>query len=207
MLYRITDAVYPILIYYLIGAVLNTVLGTVLSDALVTAMAALAMMPVVIWLYRKDKQLGRAAVEKKKRKVWTYMLIAAAGILISQAFTWLMNAVGVTEVFSNKQQESLLSGEFAVQLIGFGLITPVTEEILFRGLLYGRIKSFLSGGWAMLFAAVLFALYHGNMVQIIYAFPMGLILIWLYEKWGDIKAPIVFHMAANLVSVLINQFL
>lgn len=207
MLYRITDAVYPILIYYMIGAVLNTVLGTVLSDALVTAMAAFAMMPVVIWLYRKDESLGRAAVEKKKRKFWTYLLIAAAGIIISQAFTWLMNAVGVTEVFSNRQQESLLSGEFAVQLIGFGLITPITEEILFRGLLYGRLKGFLSRGWAILFAAVLFALYHGNMVQIIYAFPMGLILIWLYEKWGDIKAPIAFHMAANLVSVLMNYFL
>lgn len=206
MLYNLVDSIYPMLIYYVAGSVLYILLGTALGDTLVTALTALVMLPVVLWLYSRNKKMGKIRIKKAEYKAWTYILIVVGAVVISQAFTWIMNQAGVTQTFSNEAQESLMAGALVVQIAGFGLIAPVTEELIFRGLLYGRMKSFLKGYQAVLLSSAVFALYHGNMVQIIYAFPMGLILIYVYEKWGDLKAPIVFHMAANLVSVLINAF-
>lgn len=207
MLYNLVDAIYPMLIYYVAGSVLYILLGTVLGDTLVTTLTALVMLPVVLWLYVRDIKAGKISIKKADYKAWTYLLIIAGAVLISQAFTWAMNLAGITQTFSNEAQESLMAGALVVQIAGFGFIAPITEELIFRGLLYGRMKSFLKGYQAILLSAAIFALYHGNMVQIIYAFPMGLILIYVYKKWGDLKAPIVFHMAANLISVLINAYL
>ena len=51
-------------------------------------------------------------------------------------------------------------------------------------------------------SAALFALYHGNIVQLVYAFPMGLLLAWSYERWGNLSAPVLRHIGANLVGIL-----
>ena len=58
MLYNLVDSIYPMLIYYVAGSVLYILLGTALGDTLVTALTALVMLPVVLWLYSRDKKMG-----------------------------------------------------------------------------------------------------------------------------------------------------
>ena len=43
-------------------------------------------------------------------------------------------------------------------------------------------------------------------MQGIYAFLIGILLVYLYERFQTLKAPILFHMAANLTSVLFTEF-
>ena len=57
---------------------------------------------------------------------------------------------------------------------------------------------------AVVISAILFALYHMNVVQGVYAFIIGLILGFLYLKTNTIWAPIAFHVCANLSSVIMT---
>lgn len=57
---------------------------------------------------------------------------------------------------------------------------------------------------SILLAAAVFALYHGNMVQILFAFPMALVMLLAYEKWKSLTVPVVFHMAVNLSTVILH---
>ena len=45
-----------------------------------------------------------------------------------------------------------------------------------------------------------------NLVQMLYGFILGMMLSYLYEKYGSIKAPIAAHMAMNLLSILATEF-
>ncbi len=91
-----------------------------------------------------------------------------------------------------------------MQLLGPGLLVPLTEELIFRGLLYGRMRTRLQMKQAVLLSALLFAFYHGNPVQILYAFPMALLLAILYERGESLIYPILFHMGANLTAIFLQ---
>ena len=105
---------------------------------------------------------------------------------------------------SNPAQESLLSGQLLIQILSMGIFAPLTEELIFRGLLYRRMKSLLSVGWSVILSSLLFAVYHGNMIQIVFAFPMALVLALLYEKSGRFCYPLLFHMGCNLTAIAVN---
>lgn len=51
--------------------------------------------------------------------------------------------------------------------------------------------------------AAFFGVFHWDLVQGIYSFFMGLILAYLMEKTNTVKAPVVFHFAANLAALVL----
>ena len=85
--------------------------------------------------------------------------------------------------------------------LAFGL-----EEYFFRGVLYGRCKELVSAPAAAFMTAAFFGVFHWDLVQGIYSFFMGLILAYLMEKTNTVKAPVVFHFAANLAALVLEFF-
>ena len=88
--------------------------------------------------------------------------------------------------------------------LGLGMLVPLAEELMFRGFIYTRIRKRIPTGAAIFFSALLFALFHGNVIQMVFAFPLALILAWLYERSGWFACPLAFHMGANLTAVVLN---
>lgn len=85
----------------------------------------------------------------------------------------------------------------------YGIVSPVVEEIVFRGLTYHRMRRFFKVPSSVLVSALLFGGFHANLPQFIYGTLMGCLMACCYE-WADtFAAPLVFHMAANtLIFVL-----
>ena len=110
----------------------------------------------------------------------------------------------IQDHFSNAVQEQLFAGQAMVQLLGLGMLVPLAEELIFRGLIYTRIRKRIPAGAAIFFSALLFALFHGNVIQMVFAFPLALILAWLYERSGWFACPLAFHMGANLTAIVLN---
>lgn len=99
-----------------------------------------------------------------------------------------------TEVQRTQYQMPLVWGLFL-----YGLITPAAEELLFRGLIYNRMKKYFSVLPAAVVSSVLFGAYHGNPVQALYGTLLGLVIVDVYEMTGDFKAPVFVHGVANAV--------
>lgn len=93
-----------------------------------------------------------------------------------------------------------------LSLISSGIIGPIYEEILFRYLLYNRLKSKYSIRKSILITTIIFALIHISSIKIIYAFILGLILNITYEKYHNIKAPILIHIAANTIVIFLYEY-
>ena len=88
-----------------------------------------------------------------------------------------------------------------------GAAALFSGALLFRGIIFERLRMALPFFWAALGSAAFFGLVHGNWAQGIYAALMGLILAWLYEKKNRLWEPVLFHSAANLTAMLMRGLL
>lgn len=219
--------IWPVALHMILSdfsvIILTAATGQTPDSALCTTLTAILVIPPVLWMYRGDgkpaaNRLKSVAEQDTKKELddkenggptltWRiFMGIAcfvSGGILDrvwSQVLLWLR----VQDYFSNQTQEQLLASQLAVQIIGLGILVPVAEELIFRGLLYARIRRTLPVWASVLTASVIFALYHGNVIQILFAFPMAIILTLLYEKGKWISYPILFHMGVNLTTVVLG---
>lgn len=89
-------------------------------------------------------------------------------------------------------------------LINYGILQPLEEELVFRGLVYGRMRKYFPAGLSIPFSSLVFGACHGNIVQMLYGFFMGCILAWAFEKYKSLKAPLVLHGGVNAVIYLIS---
>ncbi len=51
----------------------------------------------------------------------------------------------------------------------------------------------------------MFALLHGNMVQMLYSFILGMLFCFIYEKYGRLAAPIIGHVLVNVLSLVLTH--
>ena len=54
--------------------------------------------------------------------------------------------------------------------------------------------------WGIIISAAIFAVIHGNPIQIVFALPAGIIFGWLYYKTGSLTVPISIHIINNTIS-------
>lgn len=91
-----------------------------------------------------------------------------------------------------------------IQWLFIGLIGPIAEEFLFRGLLQGIFSKIFGLGLGIVIPALLFALFHVDLALLAPLFVLGLILGWLRYYFGVLWIPILFHMLNNSVSMLMD---
>lgn len=87
-------------------------------------------------------------------------------------------------------------------------VTPVLEEMLFRGLFQTMIRSFLLKAWpSILLSSALFAIVHANIEHWPALFVLALCLGYSYEKSGSLFRPIIIHSIFNAASIItvLNQ--
>ena len=162
---------------------------------------------------RSQNTQGTAAVKTNRRGkdirktaylIGILVLCAVSGGILNLLWSGILQQLRIQDHFSNAVQEQLFAGQAMVQLLGLGVLVPLAEELIFRGLIYTRIRKRIPAGAAIFFSALLFALFHGNVIQMIFAFPLALILAWLYERSGWFACPLAFHMGANLTAIVLN---
>lgn len=137
-----------------------------------------------------------------------YWMIAVISVAVAIGLNNILLILNIAKYSKAYQEaaEMLYSPPFMVQILYAGILMPVVEELVFRGAIFKLLRRWIAFSWAMLISAVLFGLYHGNLVQFIYASLCGMLLAYLYEKFGSIKAPILAHMTANLTACIMTEF-
>ena len=101
--------------------------------------------------------------------------------------------------------QNMYSADFVVQIIVFGFVIPIAEEFMFRGVLYQRYRETRGFYYAAIWSALFFSVTHTNTVQMIYTFLLGILLCYVYEKFGSMKAPIMLHIVLNLGSLIFTD--
>ncbi len=82
------------------------------------------------------------------------------------------------------------------------IIAPFTEEIIFRGYVYGVVRRY-GGRWCgILFSAVFFAAIHGHIPSLIPLFLLAVGLNLAYEYTGSLWTTMLMHGTFNSISIV-----
>lgn len=153
------------------------------------------------------EELAQNASEADRRSLPDGLLTVAAGFTSSVGLNILFSLSGAAQ--QSESYQSVAKDQYAVPLLVgillYGIVSPLAEEVVFRGILFNRMRKDFPPGMAILLSGVLFGLYHGNMVQGIYGTLMGVLMAYLYERMGRFEIPCLFHMTANLTVYLTAQ--
>lgn len=177
---------------------------------LFTVIAAVITMPICYFLMKKDKKRetiinGEISYEPLEYKL--YIPVIILGIASCIGINNLISVSGLIELFPGflEVAEAIYGGGILLQIISVAIIVPILEELLFRGIVYKRLRGYMKTEIAIVVSALFFGLFHLNVVQGLYAFIIGLLLAYVYEKYKSIWAPILFHVAANSVSIFLTE--
>ena len=162
----------------------------------------------LILLLRKKQPLEELDLAKRMA-TGKWMAAALIGAGTALALTGIMSLVGIERLLPEDAEmlSEFVSGNFLLSLVAIGLIIPLFEEVLFRGLILNELRKAMRIWPALLLQALIFAAFHLNLLQFIYTLPAGILLGLLYVRWGSLWAPIVVHIAWNSLVVCMNFFL
>lgn len=87
----------------------------------------------------------------------------------------------------------------------YGLLTPFIEELVYRGIVWYRLRKGFSPLQAALLSSILFGAAHAQIRQGIYAFIMGLIFAISYELTRRFEVPFLLHCTCNLTVLAVSS--
>ena len=179
------------------------------SSAAAVLAGAACSLAVLYFLGRFDRRVCGGGDGTRARGFPAGYCAAAfgAGMVFSLGGSRLMEAAGLFARFSNAPQEGLLGSPLPLLIAGPGLLVPLCEELIYRQMCQQWLKAIIPGPAAVCAAALLFAACHGNMLQFIYALPMGLLLGALRESKAGLPGAVCFHAGANLAAIAAARLL
>ncbi|TGE38971.1 CPBP family intramembrane metalloprotease [Desulfosporosinus fructosivorans] len=170
----------------------------------------------VIWIFlrlirRPFSDLG--FVKPLKRYV---VLGFVVGILLFVGIGLLGNLL--THIFGTPAPQSFTVAvkgvdyqwQFALLALLGGVVAPIKEEMIFRGLIYPPLRHALGRGKGMLLTGLFFATLHFDIVRFLPLLIGGVVLAWLYERSESIWPAVVAHGTWNMLmaaALWIQRFL
>lgn len=144
------------------------------------------------------------------------LIAAAAGILAASVFLNLFLAgVGAVHADAAAADASARAGRVSLPLgiLIYGVLSPLAEETVFRGITLQRLYLLChekkSGKTAFLLAAglssLLFGIYHGSLVQGLYAAAMGFLFCLFLALGGNLFSLIILHGGVNVMTLFLSQ--
>ena len=184
------------------------------STLYVTLIGDLTAAMILYLFYRKDQMHRKEGFSGTgKAFVWAPPVIWFSVIILAiatgQFLNDLINGLHLNDLFTGYSEvsEQAFSGQpVGLMILVVGIIGPICEELMFRGIVFHRLKDWVKPQAAIVISALLFGIYHGNVVQFFYATCMGVMLAVIYDKTGTLWISIVAHIAANLWSLFGSSF-
>ena len=105
----------------------------------------------------------------------------------------------IVEIFLEEKE----SGILIFSTIFAAIFGPITEEIFFRGFMYGAVKKRIGILGAILATSLIFSILHAHIVGFMPIFVLGILLAYLREKTGSLLPSVFVHVAHNLGMVIL----
>lgn len=207
--------------YYILEALLQMVLRLAVRGAATAAenrdlvlFANLALKLVVMlvfgfWYIVRERKWHYRPDYRSVFTVKTVFSLAGIGLLGQYTVGFLMSLIrmAVPDIFEDYEKVtetlSIQNGSPLITIFLVVVIGPVAEEVLFRGVIYGKLRDSFTVTQAAVISAAIFGIYHKNIVQGVYAALFGILLAYIFEKTQTIWGSVLMHMVFNLSSYLI----
>lgn len=161
------------------------------------------MMLIMTALYFKGnfRKLFKIANPKKMMKL---LLFGVTGYLVLftviNIIPWPNSWIEV----NNKAAGSVLNRDSVMmKILTTGMLAPICEELLFRGIILNKASS-INPVVGIIISSVMFSLAHGNILQCIYTFVLGVMFCCIVKKCKSLTPSILLHMMVNTNAIILS---
>lgn len=191
------------------GLVIAYILGSYLVDnwvdhTMVLAFDAGFLILVIVVAFAFNRALGNGLRPRATTpaRILTYIgLQAALSALVFFTIPWIsrvfeLEDLSYTAIFLWSDHPLLFS------LLSIAVMPALTEELAFRGILFGQLQRLTTVNSAIIVTGLLFAFVHFSMLGMYWLFPAGLLYGWIRAREGHIWWGVLLHMTHNAVVVI-----
>ncbi|GKV64695.1 MULTISPECIES: CPBP family intramembrane glutamic endopeptidase [Sporosarcina] len=181
----------------------GTLIGFIMSIIFMTGLYVLALRP---------KRLGwtEVGLNRFSRSYWgpivgwtILLLIASVLLVILMSFF----GIGVENSKTESVQTHLSPLAFLIAFVSACIISPVYEEIFYRGFLYRWFRGRYGIALGMAASSLIFMLVHIPNYNVLPAtFVSGLVFSWTYEKTGSVVPGMIIHGTFNAIALFLTAF-
>lgn len=204
------EIIFPLFIYYFLHLIIMIIARDFIGAGsenymLCQIIADIVTIPVIYFLiYRKSKNIFRAYDPDTKTRIIDLAVIIVMFALISFGLNNVIVMSPLVDMSAGYAQanEGFYGSLLGIELVGSGILAPLLEELVFRGIVYGSLRKLLGVWQSVVISALIFAAVHFNIVQFVYAFIVGIVLAITMECIGNVYGAIVGHMTANIFAVI-----
>lgn len=160
-------------------------------------------VPVFLLMMKKmvPNAPGRFGTQKLSAGGWVRWVVISLGAtyvlnIVSTLITLLLAQLkggAVENPLEMMQQNS----SPLMMLLFAGIIAPVGEEFLFRKLLWDKLGR-CGEKLYILMGAFIFAMFHANLSQLLYAFVLGAVFCYIYARTGKLRYTVALHITINI---------
>lgn len=191
----------PMLDYDLLyQAVYEVLLAKTAEISLLSGLLTLASLTIFFRLRRKqlDQELWLRPVPRR-------LLGWCAGL--SFCLYWLvslvLSALPATWLEGYSDASAGLEYTGVLPFFALAVVAPITEEVIFRGLIFTRLDRAMSGRLAVVLSAVVFGLCHGQFIWFCYALLLGMVFGGVTRRSGSIFPSMLMHVVFNATNELL----
>lgn len=160
---------------------------------------AVGLLALLIWKKPSLRRAGERGKPMTPDSFLSLLCLFLSGQAVYQLLNTfaelILNGFGLS-MLDGLESLAMDTGSFSMFLYA-GILAPITEEILFRGVVQRALMPY-GRRFAIFCSAFAFGIFHGNLLQSPYAFLMGLVLGYTASEYS-IAWSMVLHMINNLV--------
>ena len=183
---------------------LNDAYSAVMQYMGVISLASFGVAALILFLLRRRMiarrgfWVGDHGEARRMRAAWAldFLILTVSAQAVFVLLQALLSAAGVDLVSPSMEalSESAITWEMWLYI---GLVGPAIEELVFRGVLMQSLAPY-GRNFAIVTSALMFALYHGDLVQGLFAFVMGLVLGFVAMEYSLVWS-IAIHIFNNAI--------
>ena len=143
-----------------------------------------------------------------KQTVLLMFGVLGASLISTSIYSGIVEWLGVDELAIPVVESDIFFDGPAILLTfqALAFITPMSEELFFRGFIFRGLLTKMGPWWAIAVSALLFSGFHLSVGVLIPIFITGLLLAWLYWKTGSLWAAIGAHAGQNVLALAAQTF-
>lgn len=174
--------------------------GTVVSALGFVAGAFSIWSTAKVLLNKTAEEMRLTHLKPEPNKNYLLLGLTSIGTIFGMNMLFeLMEVTNKSEAYQAAVADQF-SANLLISIICYGFISPIAEELLFRGVFFTYLRHHVNLKFAMILSSFAFGAYHMNSIQGVYAFVMGCLMAYAYEYFGTFKAPLVIHISSNILA-------
>lgn len=160
------------------------------------------------WYYFRERQYPFRPNYKSAFSLKNIGYIIVMGVLGQYASNLIATLTGVLIPSAMDSYEDLAQNfdlsiaSPVLMILAVCIVGPIAEELVFRGMIFGKLRRAFSFWPAAIISGIMFGVFHMNIMQGVYASVLGVLLAYVYEKTQTIFGSIFFHIVFNASSYI-----